>query len=55
MRKSIVRVGLDSEATIHKPGTVVQVQATSGSPEKTVTRSAIPKLRAPMEMEPLTL
>ena len=41
MRKSIVRVGLDSEATIHPSlGTVVQVQATSGSPEKTVTRSA---------------
>ena len=40
MRKSIVRVGLDSEATIHPTlGTVLQVQATSGSPEKTASRT----------------
>ena len=40
MTKSIVRVGLDSEATIHPTlGTVLQVQSTSGSPEKTAYRA----------------
>ena len=40
MTQSIVRVGIDSSATIHPTlGTVLQVQSTSGSPEKTVSRT----------------
>ena len=41
MTKSIVRVGLDASATIHPTlGTVLQVQSTSGNPEKTAYRAA---------------
>ena len=41
MTKSIVRVGVDSGATIHPNlGTVLQVQSTSGSAEKTAYRAA---------------
>ena len=38
MTKSIVRVGTDASATIHIIGTVLQVQSTSGIPEKTAYR-----------------
>ena len=41
MTKSIVRVGTDASAKIHPTlGTVLQVQSSSGSPEKTAYRAA---------------
>lgn len=41
MTQSVVRVGIDSSATIHPTlGTVLQVQSTSGSAEKTAYRAA---------------
>ena len=41
MTKSIVRVGIDSAATVHPNlGTVLQVQSNSGNPEKTAYRAA---------------
>jgi len=40
MTKSIVRVGLDNQGTLHPVlGSVLQVQSTSGNPEKTATRT----------------